>query len=831
MNKNIHTAKCIWLIPLITFISAFVCGVLPGCNTSGPPAQPISYTSFLDIPGITGDEIAAIKTLQERKNAEGASFVYGMSPSIEAFYGKTGEVEGFAALFCGWLTELFGIRFNPAIYAHDDLMAGLERGTVDFTSNPSQSAETQHDRQLTTSPYITTDPIALRSIKTFRIADSPSLTEIAGERPLRLAFFADTATMEKVAPQLNYEYEAVYAEDYGDAYRMLSAGTIDAFYEDSLAEAVFDAYGDIAAADFFPLRHNPVSLSTRNPELSAIISVVQKALDDGYFRYLSGLYNQGHDEYKRRKLFQRFTGEERAYLETHAIIPFAAEFDKYPKCFYNTNEKEWQGIVFDALRELTALTGLEFKIVNETDTDFSTLLKMLEDGEVSLVSSLIRTPGREGHYLWPDSVYLSDHSALISKADFPYIRANEILSLKVGLQKGSAHSELFMRWFPEHRDFEHYDSTDESLGALMRGEVDVVMEGLNTLLHLTNYQEMVGYKANFVFDNRFDSTFGFNTEEAVLCAIFDKALKEIDLQAISGQWLRKTYDYRAKLSEARMPWFISAFVLLFFIFILVIILIYRMYQANRFAMETKIREQALAAENNMLETLNQAKMEFFQHMNHDFKTPLTVISTSMMNVADMLDFEIDRDEMRESLNNAQREVMRMARMVESAMKYSTLHDNRQDMKPLNLAPLLREGVKTNQDVLERSGNALTCEVPTSLPYVYGNADMLLDVLSNLVSNANRYTRDGTILVHAAEGNGTVTVTVRDSGTGIRPELLPRIFERGVSEGGTGLGLYICKKAIESHDGTISAESEYGKGTAIMFTLPVYQTNPKGKLTT
>ena len=233
------------------------------------------------------------------------------------------------------------------------------------------------------------------------------------------------------------------------------------------------------------------------------------------------------------------------------------------------------------------------------------------------------------------------------------------------------------------------------------------------------------------------------------------------------------------------------------------------------------REQELIADNEMLDRLNRMKNEFFQNMSHDFKTPLTVISTSVLNAVDMLDFEMDKDEMRESLGNAQHEIMRMARMVESAMKYSSLHDNRQDMKPLDLASLLRDGAETYRALLERNGNSLVLEISGLLPFVYGNGDMILHVLSNLLSNANQFTRNGDIVISSDVDNDMVSVTVRDSGAGIKPELLPYVFERGVSDSGTGLGLSICKTAIEAHNGTITVESEYGRGAAFTFTMPAY----------
>ncbi|MCL2098968.1 MAG: HAMP domain-containing histidine kinase [Oscillospiraceae bacterium] len=234
------------------------------------------------------------------------------------------------------------------------------------------------------------------------------------------------------------------------------------------------------------------------------------------------------------------------------------------------------------------------------------------------------------------------------------------------------------------------------------------------------------------------------------------------------------------------------------------------------------REQELLADNEMLDRMNRMKNEFLRDMSHDFKTPLTVISTSVMNAEDMLDFELDKEAMRETLRTAQNEIMRMARMVDSSMKYSSLQDNRQDMHPLDIVQLLYGGAETHRALLARNDNELFLDVPETLPQVCGNGDMLLHVLSNLLSNANRHTRNGRITVSAALDGDMLIITVRDSGAGVNPEIMPHIFERGVSEGGTGLGLAICKTTVETHGGTIRVESDQGKGAAVIFTLPVYK---------
>jgi signal transduction histidine kinase len=150
-----------------------------------------------------------------------------------------------------------------------------------------------------------------------------------------------------------------------------------------------------------------------------------------------------------------------------------------------------------------------------------------------------------------------------------------------------------------------------------------------------------------------------------------------------------------------------------------------------------------------------------------------------------------------------------------------LYDNKQKMEPIDVAPLLRNGAETYRALLERNGNTLLIDIPQSLPQIFGSTDLLLHVLSNLLSNANRHTRKGEIMIQAREGAGVITVKVQDNGSGVTPELLPHIFERGVSDSGTGLGLAISKNAIEAHGGAISVESERGRGSVFTFTLPIY----------
>ena len=146
-----------------------------------------------------------------------------------------------------------------------------------------------------------------------------------------------------------------------------------------------------------------------------------------------------------------------------------------------------------------------------------------------------------------------------------------------------------------------------------------------------------------------------------------------------------------------------------------------------------------------------------------------------------------------------------------------------DTAPVDAESVAREAVETYFAVLNKNNNRLAIRMPLDLPRIIADTSRLQRVFVNLISNALKHTHNGTILIKGEEENGFVKITVKDTGSGISPEDMEHIWERYYkgkhSETGTGLGLFICKFIIESHGGTITAESEVGKGTAFMFTLP------------
>ena len=244
----------------------------------------------------------------------------------------------------------------------------------------------------------------------------------------------------------------------------------------------------------------------------------------------------------------------------------------------------------------------------------------------------------------------------------------------------------------------------------------------------------------------------------------------------------------------------------------------------------KQAEQRLALENAALERINHLKSDMIATVSHEIRTPLTAISTH----AQLADRAIKKgnysDPSLERLGVITREAGRLANLSDTLLHTFKESELLQGRAMLSMDKLITQTALAFKPIMDKKDNRQTMHLEPHLPLVSGNADEMTQVLFNLLANANTHTSNGEISITAklVEGEGAnlpeeelIGITVLDTGEGIPPDLLFRIFEKRVhDEKGTGYGLMICRDIIESYGGEISIESTQGKGTSVTFTLPV-----------
>lgn len=236
---------------------------------------------------------------------------------------------------------------------------------------------------------------------------------------------------------------------------------------------------------------------------------------------------------------------------------------------------------------------------------------------------------------------------------------------------------------------------------------------------------------------------------------------------------------------------------------------------------TRVNEQSkrMELESEKLQEMNRLKSAFYTDMSHEMKTPLTVIAVNAQFAAQNIAAGAVDEETITDLNAISAEAKRLAQMVTGLVGIGRMQVN--GGEHLSLSPILTETARIYQSLFARKGNRLEVDIASELPPVEGSADQLIQVLINLLSNANRHTSGGLISIRAESLGNQAKVSVTDNGDGISPELLPHVFERFLrgEKGGSGLGLSICKTIIEEYGGNIGIESEEGSYTHVWFTLP------------
>jgi signal transduction histidine kinase len=223
------------------------------------------------------------------------------------------------------------------------------------------------------------------------------------------------------------------------------------------------------------------------------------------------------------------------------------------------------------------------------------------------------------------------------------------------------------------------------------------------------------------------------------------------------------------------------------------------------------------------------RRELLMSITHDLATPLTAIAGLGEALADGVNQS--REDYEATGRIIVRETLRLRRLVKdlhmmTKVEAGALHPQR---KSLRLAALVDEVLAVLTPEFERVQVEPVNAIPYTLPPIEADSDMLIRVFSNLCDNALHYTpAGGTVTIEARQEGAELFVSVTDTGPGIPPEALPRIFERFFRAdsarqsmtGGSGLGLAIVRAIIEAHDGRIWAENAPEGGARLLFTLPL-----------
>ena len=241
--------------------------------------------------------------------------------------------------------------------------------------------------------------------------------------------------------------------------------------------------------------------------------------------------------------------------------------------------------------------------------------------------------------------------------------------------------------------------------------------------------------------------------------------------------------------------------------------------------------------------VDRMKTDFLSTVSHELRTPLT----SVLGFAKLINKKLDEvifPAVNTEDNKTKRAVKQVGSNIEIIVsegeRLTTLINDVLDiakmeagkiewkMEPVRVEEVMKRAIAATSALFQQNGLKLIKELEPGLPEIRGDEDRLIQVVINLISNAVKFTEQGSVTLKVQRTDEQITTSVIDTGIGIAPEDQPQVFDKFKQVGdtltdkpkGTGLGLPICKQIIEHHGGQIGVESEVGKGSNFYFTLPI-----------
>jgi len=229
--------------------------------------------------------------------------------------------------------------------------------------------------------------------------------------------------------------------------------------------------------------------------------------------------------------------------------------------------------------------------------------------------------------------------------------------------------------------------------------------------------------------------------------------------------------------------------------------------------------------------LEEEKNRFLRFLSiaaHDLKAPLAAIQGFFWVMLGGFSGELT-DKQRNMLERSTRRINQLLNLISDLLDIPRIETGQiaPEMKEISLREVVKRSLDDLRNLAEEKGVKLKVELPQSLPKIHGSSPRLQQVITNLVGNAINYTPEGVVTIRVREGDNDIRTEVMDTGIGIPPDDLPRVFDdffraSNVETKGTGLGLSIARRIVEAHGGRIRVESpcpESNTGSKFTFTLP------------
>ena len=559
-----------------------------------------------------------------------------------------------------------------------------------------------------------------------------------------------------------------------------------------------------------------------------LAQIIDKAIGDISPEEIRQIHTHWVGEFKKveQDSSLNISKKERAWLDAHQTIRLGVG-SGWPPVEWIDEAGQYQGVVSEYLKHILEMLTIETEPVEQMW--WTEVLKKAENKEVDLLPAIVASPERE-KFLRFTTPYLSFPYVIFTRENAPFITGLEDLYHKlVGVEEDFISHQNLQKDHPEIR-LKPFKSTQEILQALSLGTIDAYVGNLTVANYLIKKSGYTNIKVAASAPYSFDLSIGVRKDWPELIPILEKGLAMIDEEQrneIRQKWLTLHYDTGVDYQLVKKIVFSAAGIILFML--LWGILIYRKDKLLKEAKaETDQANAQLVQANTKLQEMDKMKSMFIASISHELRTPLNSIigfSGMMMQGA----YGELSEKYQDYIMRVNRSGQHLLALITDIIDISKIEAGRVDVlqNDFTLEEITAEADAALRQQIEDKGLSLKITTAESVA-LHTDKRRLYQCVLNLLSNAMKYSENGTITVNASEQGDNVILSVEDTGVGISEEDQHRLFEAfermdshlKVKAGGTGLGLYLTKKIVtELLQGEIGVKSTLNQGSRFWIKVP------------
>lgn len=754
-----------------------------------------------------------------------------------------GVLAGIYIDYLARLSDKLGVAITPVAGGHGEIDRQLARGELDARV-VARSAQ-----QRDPAGRDTVEALMSLTYGVFVSAGDAGIRKLSDLEGSRVALIAEDANQYTLLDPVE-NFTPVPVASISEAVSMVLSGQADGFVgplpvvSDYLQSAMINGIGLALLLDQQPV-DVMLEVDADNERLKRVLDQAVNAISHNEHRTIRQSWLQT-DMPEVRDDGINLSAKEQNWLKSHPDLKVAFRADWPPFEFIQDGRPA--GLVPDLVTRLE--TQLNVRFQREQIPDILAAEERLQAGEIDILPAFSKTPRRSEDFLFTRA-YLTVPIALVIRDDGRFIGdLRELRSERVGVvNRHAAHDYLLI----SHPDLDLYPmvSVEDGLLALSNGDLDVMVTHIPAVSYTVARLGLSNLRITSITPYQYELSLAVRRDRPELQRILNKALGSIDAaesESIYNRWIHLDIEQETDYTVVRRVVGIALVVVLIFLYWnrkLSREVDERIRSENALRRsEDELRAAKLEAERlaREAEAASLAKSEFLANMSHEIRTPMNAV----IGYSDLLSDSVKDPQQRNYLDAIRAGSRSLLMLINDILDLSRIEAGkmRLDYTAVSLRRLLGD-VRHIFDLRAREqGITLEVSVDSKMP-----ASMMLDetrlrqVLFNLVGNAIKFTHEGGVTVRATATpvkNGKsgaaatddsrklyqLAVTVRDTGIGIQPDQLERIFDafeqqEGQSSrryGGTGLGLAISRKLARMMGGELVVESQPQQGSTFTVTL-------------